>query len=230
MIQVRVRFFAGHRDIVGQPEITRALEPGATMASLWEQLATDYPPLQGYTGRLIYAVNQEFSDSSTLLQDGDEVAFIPPVSGGTAAGGTHAPDPHVEPFHITSASLEAAPLVDYVQSPEDGAVVTFAGIVRNHFGGRATAYLTYEAYPEMAIPVLAQLAAESQSRWSVGRIAIHHRIGRLEIGETAVLIVVAAPHRQAAFQAAGYIMDRIKEVVPIWKQEHWADGASEWHE
>lgn len=230
MIQVRVRFFAGHRDIVGQPEITRVLEPGATMGSLWEQLATDYPPLQGYTGRLLYAVNQEFSNSSTLLQDGDEVAFIPPVSGGTAAGGTHAPDPDVEPFHSTSAPLDPVPLTDYVQSSEDGAIVTFAGIVRNHFGGWATAYLPYEAYAEMVVPVLAQLAEEFRSRWSVGRIAIHHRIGRLKIGETAMLVVVAAPHRQAAFQAAGYSMDRIKEVVPIWKQEHWADGTREWRE
>jgi len=230
MIQVRVRFFAGHRDIVGQPELTCALEPGATVESLWEQLVTDYPRLRGYTGRLLYAVNQEFSDYATTLQDGDEVAFIPPVSGGTHAGNADTSGTQVEPFQITSAPLDPAPLVDYVQSPKDGAVVTFAGVVRNHFGGRATASLTYEAYAEMAVPVLAQLAEESRSRWPVGRIAVHHRVGRLEIGETAVLVIVAAPHRQAAFHAAEYIMNRIKEVVPIWKQEHWADGANEWRE
>lgn len=136
----------------------------------------------------------------------------------------------LEPFLITTAPLDPAPLVQFVQTPEDGAVVTFAGVVRNHFEGRATAYLSYEAYTEMAVPVLQQLAAEASATWPIGRVAIHHRIGQMEIGETAVLVVVAAPHRQAAFQAAMYIMDRIKEVAPIWKREHWADGTSEWHE
>ncbi|NJL34191.1 MAG: molybdenum cofactor biosynthesis protein MoaE [Chloroflexaceae bacterium] len=109
-------------------------------------------------------------------------------------------------------------------------MVTFAGIVRNNFGGRATARLSYEAYTGMAAPVLRQLAEEAQVRWEIGRVAVHHRIGVLEIGETAVLVVVAAPHRHAAFEAAEYIMDRIKEIAPIWKQEHWADGAKEWRE
>jgi molybdopterin synthase catalytic subunit len=118
--------------------------------------------------------------------------------------------------------------VALVQDPEMGAVVTFAGIVRNNFGGRATAYLEYEAYEQMAATVLSQLAAEARARWSTGAIAIHHRVGRLEIGETAVLIVVAAPHRHEAFEAAEWIMDQIKEVAPIWKKEIWADGASEW--
>ncbi|NTV63157.1 MAG: molybdenum cofactor biosynthesis protein MoaE [Oscillochloris sp.] len=124
--------------------------------------------------------------------------------------------------------LDPAPLVAYVQTPADGALVTFAGVARDNADGRPTAYLSYEAYVEMATPVLAQLAAEAAARWPIGRVAIHHRIGRLEIGETAVLVVVAAPHRAAAFEAAAYIMDRIKAVVPIWKREHWADGDVEW--
>jgi molybdopterin synthase catalytic subunit len=131
-------------------------------------------------------------------------------------------------FQITSQSLEPAPLVKLVQAPDMGAVVTFAGIVRNNFGGRATAYLEYEAYETMALAVLEQLAGEARAKWGTGAIAIHHRIGRLEIGETAVLIVVAAAHRHEAFEAAEWLMDRIKEVVPIWKKEIWADGASEW--
>ena len=131
-------------------------------------------------------------------------------------------------FAITAAPLDPAPLVALVQSPDMGAVVTFAGIVRNNFGGRPTAYLEYEAYEQMAAPVLAQLAAEARERWNTGAIAIHHRIGRLEIGETAVLIVVAAPHRHEAFAAAEQIMDRVKQVAPIWKKEIWADGQSEW--
>jgi molybdopterin synthase catalytic subunit len=131
-------------------------------------------------------------------------------------------------FHISTEPLDPAPLVALVQSPDMGAIVTFAGVVRNNFGGRATAYLEYEAFEPMAVNVLEQLAAEARTQWGTGTIAVHHRIGRLGIGETAVLIVVAAPHRHEAFEAAEQIMDRIKQVAPIWKKEIWADGASEW--
>ena len=131
-------------------------------------------------------------------------------------------------FAITTEPLDPAPLVRLVESPDMGAIVTFAGVVRNNFGGRATAYLEYEAYGEMAAKVLGDLAAAARERWGTGAIAIHHRIGRLAIGETAVLIVVAAPHRHEAFEAAEQIMDRIKQVAPIWKKEIWADGESEW--
>lgn len=135
-----------------------------------------------------------------------------------------------QPFLITAAALDPAALVAYVQTPDDGAVVTFSGVARNNFGGRATAFLSYEAYAEMAAPVLRQIAEEAGARWPIGRVAVHHRVGKLAIGETAVLVVVAAPHRQAAFAAAEYVMDRIKEIAPIWKKEHWADGDAEWRE
>jgi molybdopterin synthase catalytic subunit len=131
-------------------------------------------------------------------------------------------------FQITDKPLDPVPLVALVSAPDMGAVVTFAGIVRDNFGGRATAYLEYEAFEPMAVAVLEQLAAEARAQWKTGLIAIYHRVGRLEIGETAVLIVVAAPHRHEAFEAAEQIMDRIKQVAPIWKREVWADGASEW--
>jgi molybdopterin synthase catalytic subunit len=133
-----------------------------------------------------------------------------------------------QPFAILHAPLDPTPLVVLVQAPDIGAVVTFAGIVRDNFGGRATAYLEYEAYESMAVVVLEQLAGEARATWGTGAIAIHHRVGRLEIGEMAVLIVVAAAHRHEAFEAAEWLMDRIKEVAPIWKKEIWADGASEW--
>ncbi len=131
-------------------------------------------------------------------------------------------------FHISDAPLDSTPLAALVAAPDMGAVVTFTGIVRNNFGGRATAFLEYEAFAPMAVKVLAQLAEEARAQWGTGPIAIHHRIGRLEIGEAAVLIAVAAPHRHEAFEAAEQIMDRIKQVAPIWKKEIWADGASEW--
>ncbi len=223
MITIHIRFFAGHRDIVGRAAQDMQLEPGATLGQVWERLTAEHPRLAGYTGRLLYAVNQEFAGPENRLADGDEVAFIPPVSGGAPAG-----EAALAPFLISAEPLDPAALVAYVQTPADGAVVSFAGVARNNFGGRATAHLSYEAYAEMAAPVLAQIADEARERWPIGRAAVHHRVGRLEIGETAVLVVVAAPHRQAAFAAAAYIMDRIKEVAPIWKREHWADGESEW--
>ena len=217
-MKISIRYFAGHRDITGRPEEQLDLMPGATVGSLWELLIDRYPRLAGYSGRILYAVNQEFGTLTTELHDGDEVAFVPPVSGGTTT----------EAYQITTQPLDPAPLVALVQSPDMGAVVTFAGIVRNNSGGRATAYLEYEAYESMAVVVLEQLAGEARATWGTGAIAIHHRVGRLEIGEMAVLIVVAAAHRHEAFEAAEWLMDRIKEVAPIWKKEIWADGASEW--
>ncbi|WP_129633584.1 molybdopterin converting factor subunit 1 [Candidatus Oscillochloris fontis] len=218
MITVQIRFFAGHRDIVGQTSQTRQIEHGTTIDQLWHAVVKTYPQLAHYTGRLLYAINQEFATPEQVLCDGDEVAFIPPVSGGAP----------FSPFRISRERIDPAALVAYVQTAEDGAVVTFAGVVRNHSGGRATAYLNYEAYTDMATAVLVQLASEAHQRWPIGRVAIHHRIGRLNIGETAVVVVVAAPHREAAFAAVAYLMDRIKEVAPIWKKEFWADGEAEW--
>jgi molybdopterin synthase catalytic subunit len=232
MIEVRIRFFARHRDIVGTAEAIRTVDTGCTVGQLWERLVEEHPRLHGYTGRLLYAVNQQFAEPETVLSDGDEVAYIPPVSGGAALPpGVEVPQSALPPlFAITEQPLDPAPLVRAVQTPADGAVVTFAGVVRNQFGGRATACLSYEAYAEMALPVLQQIAEEARVRWSVGHIAVHHRVGKLEIGETAVLVVVAAPHRQPALDAAGYVMDRIKQIAPIWKREHWADGGSDWQE
>jgi len=216
-ITIIVRYFAAHREITGRSDETLTLAPGTTVGALWTLLTERYPRLAGYSGRLLFAVNQEFAAPDQSLRHGDEVAFIPPVSGGAPRA-----------FVVTHEPLDPAPLVALVQSPDMGAVVTFAGVVRNHFGGRKTAFLEYEAYTGMAEAVLEQIAREARTRWNIGGIAVHHRIGRLEIGETAVLVVVAAPHRREAFEAAAWIMDRIKEIAPIWKKEYWADGAAEW--
>jgi molybdopterin synthase catalytic subunit len=133
-------------------------------------------------------------------------------------------------FNISAEPIDPAPLVAAVQTDDDGAIVTFAGVVRNQFEGRSTAFLEYDAYTEMATGVLAQIAKEARKQWAIGRVAVHHRVGQLEIGETAVLVIVAAPHRKEAFAAGAYIMDRIKQIAPIWKREHWADGSKEWRE
>jgi molybdopterin synthase catalytic subunit len=218
-MKITVRLFAVHRDIVGAPELTLDLPEGTTMGQLWERLGAQFPALAPSTRSILYARNQEYANPSVVLHDGDEAAFIPPVSGGQL---------DFAPFLITAQPLDSQALAQYIQTPDDGAIVIFSGVVRNNFGGRATDYLVYEAYAEMAVPVLQQLATEAQGKWEIGRVAVHHRIGQLAIGETAVIVAVAAPHRHAAFEAAEYIMDRIKEVAPIWKREHWADGAAEW--
>ena len=219
-MHIRARFFALHRDVVGAPQLELDVDEGTTAGELWARIGETYPRLIPATRSLMFAVNEAYADPTTELHDGDEVAFIPPVSGGG--------DMPFRPFMITGQPLRSEPLATYVQTPSDGAVVLFAGVARNNFGGRATAHLDYEAYAAMAEPVLEQIAGEAAERWEIGRVAIHHRIGRLEIGETAVLVVVAAPHRHGAFEAAEYIMDRIKEIAPIWKRETWADGTSEW--
>lgn len=214
---VSVRYFAAHREVTAQAVEPFELSEGATVGVLWAEIAARYPRLAGYGGRMLYAVNEEFSELTTLLKHGDEVAFIPPVSGGAP-----------ELFAITTSPLDAGALHTLVIAPDMGAVVAFTGVVRNNFGGRATAYLEYEAFVEMAVKVLHQIAEQARERWQTGKIAIHHRVGRLAIGEAAVVIVVAAPHRHEAFEAAEWIMDRIKEIAPIWKKEIWADGESEW--
>ena len=219
-MEVTVRLFALHRDVVGTSELRLDVAPGTTAGGLWEQITARYPRLAGATRSLMYAVNQEYADPGTELRAGDEVAFIPPVSGGR--------DEAFRPFVVTEQPLRSEALTRWVQTPADGAVVLFAGVARDNSDGRATEYLHYEAYAAMAEPVLAGIAGEAAERWPIGRIAVHHRTGRLEIGETAVLVAVAAPHRHGAFEAAEFIMDRIKEIAPIWKRETWTDGSASW--
>ncbi len=217
-MQITVRYFAAHRDITGTASERIDVADGSTLGQIWDILEARYPALSPYRGRVLLACNERFGDAATPVTAGDTVAFIPPVSGGSGT-----------PFFlVTNEPLVAAPLEAAVAAPDMGAIVTFAGTVRDHFGERATARLEYEAYVEMAVPVLADIAAEAQSAFAIGRVAIHHRIGVLELGEKAVIVVVAAAHRGPALAATGWIMDRIKEVAPIWKKEHWADGAQDW--
>jgi molybdopterin converting factor subunit 1 len=217
-MQVTVRYFAGHRDITGTAQEVLNVPDECTMQELWLTLEARYPALVPFRGRVLCARNQQFVDATTALAPGDVIAFIPPVSGGTT--------PPL--FHVSHNPLDATPLVAHLTHSGIGAIVTFAGTVRDHFGDRQTARLEYEAYVEMAEPVLADIAAEARAQFAIDAVAIHHRIGTLDLCEVAVIVVVTAPHRKAALAAVDWIMDRIKEVAPIWKKEHWADGDSEW--
>ncbi|MDP7281181.1 MAG: molybdenum cofactor biosynthesis protein MoaE, partial [Candidatus Poribacteria bacterium] len=147
-----------------------------------------------------------------------EVALIPPVSGGNPEN----------LFKITEDSIVAQDVIDPIQSDNAGAVITFLGTVRNNTHGRVTSYLEYEAYAPMAEKKMAEVAGDVREKWGIERVAIIHRIGKLEIGEVSVAVGVASPHRKDGFEACKYAMDRLKQIVPIWKREVWADGEEEW--
>ncbi len=213
MPRLKVLFFASCREAAGLRETDVVLDGPSTVAGLLDMLCQRHPSLGPISRSLQVAVNAEYASRDTSLRDGDEVALIPPVSGGSG-----------DLFRIVTEAIALDALQDRVRAPGDGAVVTFSGTVRNRTGDIETSYLEYEAYPEMAERVMARLAEEARERWPVGRIGILHRVGRLEIGEISILVSVAAGHRREAFEACHHLVDRLKEEVPIWKKEVGPDG------
>jgi len=203
---VRVRLFAGLRERAGWSE--RELDGVDRIADIWPALDLGEEP-EG----LLYALNKEYADRDQLLTDGDEVALIPPVSGGT--------------FRLTGEPLSLDAVVDEVRSDQAGAIATFIGTTRLQSRGRTVLHLDYEAYEEMAEQVMAQIAAELKGRYDLCEIAIHHRTGRVEIGEASVVIAVSAPHREDALAACKDAIDTLKEQVPLWKKEFY-EGGEDW--
>jgi molybdopterin synthase catalytic subunit len=214
-MKVTVLFFGVTHDLTGFNLEQLEISPGENLDSLWRRYEARFPKLGPIADSLVLAVNQEIARRSTLLQDGDEVAFMPPVSGG-------ADDDF---FRITRDPIPVAALAGQIRAPEDGAVVVFEGIVRNNSRGRATLYLEYEGYEPMALGKMEQIGREAKQKFAIDSIGMIHRLGRMEIGETSVAIFVAAAHRRAAFEACQYGIDRLKQIVPIWKKEYFADGA-----
>jgi len=202
---VTVRLFAGLRERAGWAR--RELD-AATVADVWPALDLGDEP-----NGLLYAVNREYAERDRELRDGDEVALIPPVSGGA--------------FRVTEGPLSLEAVAAEVADERAGAVATFTGTVRRESRGREVERLEYEAYAEMAEEVMAELAAGLQARHDLCAVAIHHRVGRLEIGEASVVIAVSAPHRQAALAACREAIDTLKETVPLWKKEVY-EGGEEW--
>ncbi len=198
---------------------TLELHEGATVADLLARLGST-APLRG----IAVSVNAEYALSEHVLRDGDEIGLLPPVSGGSSAEGAKTPD---EPVHValTRDEIDAETLVAEAKRGEDGAVVVFDGIVRNHTRDRQTLYLDYEAYEEMALKQMDELAREAVTRFGVRHVSLVHRLGRLDVGETSVLIVVASAHRAQAFDACRWLIDTLKRTVPIWKRETFTDGA-----
>jgi MoaE-MoaD fusion protein len=204
-VTVVVRLFAGLRERAGWSQ--RELDV-ASVAEVWPALELGDEP-EG----LLYAVNREYADRGQELRDGDEVALIPPVSGGS--------------FRVTEEPLSLEAVAAEVADERAGAVATFTGTVRRQSRGREVTHLDYEAYAEMAEDVMARLAGDLEARYDLCSIAIHHRVGRLEVGEASVVIAISAPHRQDALAACKDAIDRLKETVPLWKKEVY-EGGEEW--
>lgn len=221
-MQVNVLPFGILKEWLGPAAVAVELRDAATVADLLQQLMLTHTArdLRG----IAVGVNAEYATASHVLRDGDEVALLPPVSGGS---GADAPPPAEQPdvIALVSEPIDSEKLIAAAKRAEDGAVVVFDGIVRNHSRGRRTLYLDYEAYEEMALKQMRELVEQARSRFAIRHVTLVHRLGRLEIGESSVLIVVASAHRTAAFEASRWLIDILKQKVPIWKKETFADGA-----
>ncbi|MBI2954812.1 MAG: molybdopterin converting factor subunit 1 [Chloroflexi bacterium] len=210
-MKVKVKFFAAFREITKQKDATIEVPNGTTVGGLLDLLVDEHPRLAGVSKTSRFVVDQEFVDADTVLGEGSEVVFVPPVAGG-------------QRFEITEDVVTVEDLISEVTDDTAGAVVTFIGVVRGNSQGKRVLYLEYEAYKEMAEKKLAEIGEEIREKWGLGRIAVRHRVGHLDVGETAVVVAIASPHRKEGFEACQYAIDRLKQVVPIWKKEVWEDG------
>jgi molybdopterin synthase catalytic subunit len=219
-VKIRVLFFGAGREVVDQNPfpLSLAVERPPTVASAFQQLIEKFGGLERFGRSLLFAVNQEYATPETELKDNDELAIFPPVS-----GGNH------DFFELTTESIDMGKVARRVVLPECGATVTLDGFAREWTKGRRTRYLIYEAYDGMALSELQRLGVEAHKRFDIAHIGIVHRTGRLEIGDTSVVISVSAPHRKAAFEACEWAIRELKRTVPIWKKEVYADG-EEWVE
>jgi molybdopterin converting factor subunit 1 len=216
MIKVRVRAFAAVREALGTGNSEVFVPQGTDVAGILARLATAYPDARLSDRRLAVAVNRAYASPDRVLADGDEVALIPPVSGGS-----------VKLFEVTDRQLSLDEVAARVAAPEHGGITVFAGIVRGITGDVQTECLEYEVYPEMAEEVLASIGAEVQRKWpAISAVSIVHRTGQLDVGEASVVIAVAAAHRADTFAACHYAIDRVKEIAPIWKRDVGPDGSS----
>ena len=213
-MRVQVLFFGQLKDLTGCSVETLPLSDRATLRDVLQHYSERYPSILKLSPSLALSINQEYAAQDAALHDGDEVGLLPPVSGGSDRAG------------IVRTKIEGRQIVSALERPEDGAIVTFDGIVRNHSRGRETLYLDYEAYEQMALKQMDQLIAQALTKFSVRDARIIHRLGRIEIGESSVFLAVASAHRAAAFDACRWLIDSLKKSVPIWKKEYFKDGAA----
>jgi molybdopterin synthase catalytic subunit len=219
MMRVRVLFFGQLKDIAGVSQEDAELSDGARVEDLYERYARRFPRLAEFRPSVAASVNQEYAEWRAALAAGDEVAFLPPVSGGQHTAISE------DIILLVREAIQPREILLNLKAFEDGAAVIFDGFVRNNFKGQRTLYLEYEAYEPMAYAKLREIGADVHTRFGIHRLAIVHRLGRLEVGDTSVFIAVSAPHRAAAFDACRYAIDTLKRTVPIWKKEFFVGGA-----
>jgi len=217
-MNIRVLFFGAARDAVGANQMELALEAPATVSSAFQSLKERFEKLERFGRSLLFAVNQEYATPDTQLQENDELAVFPPVSGGSQ-----------DFFELTTEAINVGEVARRVVLPECGATVTLDGYAREWTKGKRTLYLVYEAYDSMALTEMQRLGVEAHKQFEIAHIGIVHRTGRIEIGETSVVIAASAPHRRAAFQACEWAIKELKRTVPIWKKEIY-EGGEEWVE
>jgi len=220
-MHIRVLFFGMLKDLAGRGSDSLELPDHSTLRDLLAHYQRQIPRLECLAASLAMSINQEYAPPDSQLKSGDEVALLPPVSGGAPDSVT----PRRSSAAIVHHAIDAHALLEKIKQPEDGAAVVFEGVVRNHTRGRRTLYLDYEAYPEMALKQMELLAQQARSKFPIRDVALAHRLGRLQIGETSVAIAVASAHRTAAFEACRWLIDALKRTVPIWKKEYFEDGA-----
>ena len=217
-MKVQVRLFARYREEAGRDSLDLELPEGGTVERAWEAVTQQLPALGPYRPFTLFALRNDYVPAEHPLGDGDELCLFPPVSGGAAGA-------EGDWIEVTAEPLSERAVVQAVEDPGAGALALFSGVVRNQTGGRRVKFLEYEAHGPMAVAKMREIGRAIRERWPlVGRIALVHRIGRLEIGESSVMIAVSSPHRGEAFEACRFAIDTLKETVPIWKKEHFEDG------
>jgi molybdopterin synthase catalytic subunit len=224
-MQVRILFFGMLKELTGRGSDHLTLPEHATLVDVFVHYEEITPGLAELASSIAISINQEFARPDSQLREGDEIAFLPPVSGGMT---DRESDMSSQPQHycsIVRGKIETQEVLANLKQPADGAAVVFEGVVRDQTRGRRTLYLDYEAYEEMALKQMDALAEQALQQFPIRDIAMVHRLGRLQIGETSVLIVVASAHRAAAFDACRWLIDTLKRVVPVWKKEYFEDGA-----
>jgi molybdopterin converting factor subunit 1 len=222
MNRFRIKLFATLRERARAAELSREFPEGTTVGEIWNRLLAEFPALGGHHDGVAFAVNQEYVREDYRPGNDDEVAFIPPVSGGVDPSASS--ETWIGPVSIGREPIEVEALERAVADPAAGATVTFAGTTRNGNAGRRVLHLEYEAYEPMALSEMRKLMREAGERFKIVRIAIQHRIGFVAIGEISVAIAVSAAHRAEAFEACRFAIDRLKEVVPVWKKEYFEGG------
>ena len=220
-MNITLRYFALWREELGRDEETREVAPGTTVAALIADVTATSPRLTALRPSTMFMVNQEYAPLGQQLADGDEVAVIPPVSGGSQ----EADSSTGRLFKVVETPLDVNEVIRAVEDPAAGATVSFIGTVRDNSLGKEVVALDYEAYPAAAEKMMARVADEIEERWGLRRVAIIHRVGHLTIGEASVVIAVSSPHRHEAFAACEHVITRLKEIVPVWKKEAYTDGA-----